>query len=102
MSEAPEKVKLKINKKKTKPIVIGKKKNNAKLVIKLVNLILEHFTNFCYLVRTVACQNRYKTKFRRKIALAKQAFHNKKNLLTNNDSSMEESKMFAKTFLWMS
>lgn len=91
---------LKINKKKTKTMVVSKIKENHKVDIKLEGDILEQVGSFCYLGSTVTEDNKCTTDIKRRIALAKQAFQNKRNLLTDNHISLEIRKKFAKIFVW--
>ena len=81
-------------------MVIEKGGEDAKIDIKIHNTSLDQAQNFCYLGSIINNKNTCDTEIERRIALAKQAFQNKKNLLVNNYVSLKTKKMFIKTFVW--
>ena len=61
---------------------------------------MEHVTEFCYLGSIVTSGNKCLAEIKRRVALAKQAFQSKRNLLTNNHISIETREKFVKVFVW--
>ncbi|KAI5695438.1 hypothetical protein M8J77_005016 [Diaphorina citri] len=95
-----EKYKLKINARKTKTMLISKTPNDHDLNISLKNTLIEEVKEFCYLGSKVTNNNKSSPDIKVRIALAKQAFQNKNQLLTSKHLSIDLRKRFIKTFVW--
>jgi len=95
-----EKFKLKINTKKTKIMVIDKQKHSVNANIRIGQTRLEQVKQYCYLGSMIEEGNRSLTEIKRRIAMAKQAFQNKKSVFVNSHISMQTRKKFLKTLVW--
>lgn len=92
--------KLEINEKKTKTMVVEKGITDTEADIKLGKEKLDQVKSFCYLGSTITVDNKCIMEIKRRIALAKQTFQTKRNLLTDSHLSLDIRKQFAKTFVW--
>lgn len=92
--------KLKVNKRKTKVMVVRKNMEEIKTNIKIDDVRIDQVKQFCYLGSIITEDNRCLMEVKRRIALAKQAFMNKKNILTSKHMNIDVRKSFAKSFVW--
>ena len=92
--------KLKVNKRKSKVMVVRKNMEEIKTNIKIDDIRIDQVKQFCYLGSIITEDNRCLMEVKRRIALAKQAFMNKKNILTSKHMNIEVRKSFAKSFVW--
>ena len=83
INEESEKLGLGLNKKKTETMVISKKKEIPRCKIQLNGTTLKQVENFKYLGVWITSDGRCATEIRSRIAQAKSAFQNMKNILTN-------------------
>ena len=72
---------LKWTKKKHKILSVGKKKMRYNIDLKIGNTKFQTVKQFCYLRSTINNENCCSTEIERRIALGKQAFQKKKNIL---------------------
>uniref|UniRef100_A0A8D8U352 Craniofacial development protein 2 n=1 Tax=Cacopsylla melanoneura TaxID=428564 RepID=A0A8D8U352_9HEMI len=98
LSNVLDSYKLKINVNKTKTMMVRKEHSNAPPNgnIKLKGIPIQQVEEFCYLGSHISYDNQTRTDVRRRIALAKQAFMKKYNLLTNKHLTTETRKKFIK------
>jgi len=61
---------------------------------------IEEVKSFCYLGNHIMQDNKYTTEIKRRIALAKQAFTKKQNVLTSRHLSIKIRKLFIKMYVW--
>jgi len=94
LSIALEKIQLKINAKKTKILILDKHGKEIERTISLYDTAIKKVKSFCYLANYITQDNEYLTEIKRRIALAKQAFFKKQNLLTNRHLSIRIRKLF--------
>lgn len=80
--------------------MLDKRKEHVYANIRLSNTVLDQTKEFCYLGSTIVRENKCLVEVTRRIAMAKQAFQQKKNLLTNSHLSVESRKKFIKAFVW--
>lgn len=100
LSSMLQEANLKLNTSKTKVLVVNKSNENIQMNIKINGETIQQCSQFCYLGSIVTDDNRCTTEIKRRIALAKQAFSNKRQLLTSRHISIETRKSFIKTFVW--
>jgi len=62
--------------------------------------LLKKVKSVCYLGNHITQDNKYTTEIKRRIALAKQAFTKKQNLLTSRHLSIKIRKFFIKMYVW--
>ena len=99
MKEVMSEFSMKINKKKTKVMKCAKLDDKRKMNVQLEGVRLDEVEEFCYLGSIIKKDNRSKRDIKSRIAQAKKAFAEKRNLLT---STIEISirKRFLKTYVW--
>ena len=90
---------LNINRKKTKIMVISKKKENPKIKICINNEELVQVEQFEYLGSMITSDCRCDKEIKRRIALAKKAFMEKKSLLVSNKLRMNCKLRFLKCYV---
>ena len=73
-------------------MVVEKQQSDKMPIVILDGERIEVVKEFCYLASFIDKHNRCFTEVKSRIALAKQAFQNKKNLLVNNHISVETRK----------
>jgi len=100
LSTALEQVQLKISAIKTKILIVDKRGKEMQTTISLNGTPIEEVKSFCYLGNHITQDNKYTTEIKRRIALAKQAFTEKQNLLTSRHLSIKIRKHFIKTYIW--
>ena len=100
LSIALEQVQLKINAKKTKILIVDKNGKEMQRTVNLHGTPIEEVKSFCYLGNHITQDNKYTTEIKRRIALAKQAFIKKQNLLTSRHLQIKIRKLFIKTYVW--
>lgn len=91
---------LKINANKTKTMFICKASINPESDIKIGNNKIQQVKTFTYLGSIVNTNNDSSRDINQRIILAKKAFQNKYNLLTNKHITTETKKKFIKTLIW--
>ena len=99
MEEILIKYKMKINSKKTKVMKCHKTNMRNSMNIKLGADRLEECNEFCYLGSIITNDNRSKRDVKSRIAQAKKAFAEKRQLLTSS-ISLETRKKFLNTYIW--
>ena len=80
---------LRVNSRKTKLMVVDKKKQPILANIMLNDSAIEQVTEFCYLGSVIYYDNRCISEIKKRIVLAKKAFQNKKNLLLNEHLNLK-------------
>ncbi|KAI5731180.1 hypothetical protein M8J77_006038 [Diaphorina citri] len=100
LSNALQIFKLKINAGKTKTMIVSKTTLDIAANIKLGNVQIQQVQEFCYLGSTIKTNNKSTPDIKKRVALAKQAFQNKYQLLTSRHLSINTRKNFIKTFVW--
>lgn len=100
LSNALNKFHLKINPQKTKSMLISKIQNQENVNITLNNIQIQQVQEFCYLGSIITSNNKSSPDIKRRITLAKQAFQNKNQLLSNQHLNIHIRKRFIKTFVW--
>ena len=99
LKEQSEKRGLNINKKKTKIMAFSKKETPPTYKI-ILEEELEQVSSFDYLGSLVTSDKKCLRNIKKRIALAKQAFNNKKTILTNKKISIQIKKRFLKIYIW--
>lgn len=79
--------------------IISKDKTNKNINLHLNKTQLQQVQEFCYLGSTITTDNKSTSDIKKRIALAKKAFENKKKLLINKSLNMDIRKRFIKTFV---
>lgn len=90
---------LKINTSKTKTLITSKIENNTANTITLNNTSIEKVNTFRYLGSLITADSRCTPDIKTRIAMAKQAFNNKKYIF-NSKMSKNVKKKFIKTYVW--
>ena len=96
--ETAEEYDMKLNTKKTKVMTISRTPN-SRLVIMVNKIQLEQVKEFRYLGSVITEDNRCEKEIRIRIAMAKEAFNKKKELLKNS-LSVDLKKRMVKVFIW--
>ena len=91
---------LKINIKKTEVVVVSKNSEPPNCNILINNEVIKQSNNFVYLGSMMTQDGRSKQEIQRRILIAKNAFKNMKNLLTNNRISVQTRIRALKTYVW--
>jgi len=99
MEDILTKYNMKINAKKTKVMKCTKTNSRSNMNIKLGADKLEECNEFCYLGSIITNDNRSKRDVKSRIAQAKKAFAEKRQLLTSS-ISLETRKNFLYTYIW--
>ena len=96
------KYQLKNNGHKTKTMLISKINNNDEVHINLRNNTakIQQVNEFSYLGSLITNRNHSIADIKRKIALAKQTYLKKYNILSNRHLKLETRKKFNRTFVW--
>jgi hypothetical protein len=94
------KYKLKINKAKTMVMKICKKSQGRTVQVGIRNDRVKEVQEFCYLGSIVTNDNRCINEVKKRIAIAKLGFQNKKILIMNKNLSLETRKKFIKAYVW--
>ena len=100
VSEHSEAMGIKINKKKTKTMVITKKDRSPIVCMRLNNKEIEQVDDFVYLGSLINWDGRQGKEIRRRIAIAYTNMRKLKKLLTNRQISMTLRKRFIKCYIW--
>ena len=98
LDKTSEEFGMRINIKKTKVMVISKGKTQ-KVAVYLHNEKLEQVTEFCYLGSMITADARCQKEIKRRIAMAKEAF-NKRGELLRGSLSVEMKKRMVKALIW--
>ena len=99
MSRVMGEYQLKMNTKKTK-ILVCSRREEAKTKIKIGKQKLVEVDEFCYLGSRITSDGRSKKEIISRIAQAKRAFIQKRDLLTAGNLNMEVRKQFIRTYIW--
>ena len=99
LHEESQKRGLNINRKKTKIMVVSKKKDNPKVKIYINNEELEQIEQFNYLGSLITSDCRCDSEIKRRIAMAKKSFVDKKNILTDKKLHMNLKLKFLKCYV---
>jgi len=91
---------LTINKKKTKLMVFSKNRNIPTCNIYLDNEKIKQIQEFEYLGSMITSDVRCDKDIKRRIAIAKKKFMEKKSIFTNSKISIETRKRFLKCYIW--
>ena len=91
---------LTISVKKTKWMVMSKNENIPRMELRCGGRIVEKVEQFNYLGSVVTKDVRCDTEIKRRIGIAKTAFGNMRNLLTNRKLSMKTRKHLTKSHVW--
>ena len=91
---------LKINIKKTEVVVVSKNPEPPNCNITINNERIKQSNNFVYLGSMMTQDGRSKQEIQRRILIAKNAFKNMKNLLTNNRISSQTRIRALRTYVW--
>ena len=100
LKDESEKRGLFINKKKTKVMVFSKNKVNPKCEIVLDGEVLQQSNSFEYLGSVLTSNGKCDAEIRRRIAISKKMFMDKKNILTNKTINVEQKKRLLRVFIW--
>ena len=100
LDEAGHEKGLNINTKKTKVMVVTKNEQSPKINISINNHNIEQVDQFNYLGSMISQDARCGIEIKRRIILAKNAFSNIRNLLTNRKLSIKIRKRFLKCYVW--
>ena len=95
-----EKMGLRINIKKTEVVVASKNPEPPNCNITIDNARVKQASNFVYLGSTITQDARSNKEIERRILIAKNAFSNMKNLLTNNRINVQTRVRALKTYIW--
>jgi len=91
---------MKINAGKTKTMVITKAKDIPLVNLKINNNSIEQVKKFKYLGNTPTSNGRCLVEISQRIAVAKRAFIQKRQLITNKKLNIKIRKNFAKCYVW--
>ena len=81
-------------------MVFSKRKETPASSVKLNNVTIEQVESFNYLGSLLTSDCKCDREIKRRIALAKKSFMNKKSIITNKVMSIESKKRFIKCFVW--
>ena len=95
-----EKRGLTINMKKTKIMVFSKKQYSPTCSVKLKNVVIEQVESSDCLGSLLTQDCKCVKEIRKRNALAKKSFMDKKSILTNKSLSIESRKRFVKCYVW--
>ena len=95
-----ERIGLNINIKKTEVMVASKNPETPNCNLYINNTRIKQVDSFVYLGSTLSKDARSKEEIERRILIAKNAFNNMKNLLTNNGINMTTRVRALKTYVW--
>uniref|UniRef100_A0A2S2R187 Reverse transcriptase domain-containing protein n=1 Tax=Sipha flava TaxID=143950 RepID=A0A2S2R187_9HEMI len=90
---------LKINRKKTKVLVLSKSDQQNATIIIISNESIEQVKKCCYLGSLITEDNRSTKEIKRRIASAIQAYEKKRFLLTYENLSIQTRKCFIKSYI---
>lgn len=91
---------MKINIRKTKIMVVSKESRVPTVKIRLDNKEIDQVHQYTYLGSILTSDSRCSVEIRHRIAMAKRAFIQKKQLLTNKNLNLKTRKNFVKSYVW--
>uniref|UniRef100_A0A2S2QSL5 LINE-1 reverse transcriptase n=1 Tax=Sipha flava TaxID=143950 RepID=A0A2S2QSL5_9HEMI len=91
---------MKINAKKTKTMVVTKAKEIPVVKVEVNNHLIEQVQQFKNLGSTITSDGKCSIEIRQRIAMAKRAFTQKRQLLTNKKLNINMRKNFVKCYVW--
>ena len=100
VSEHSEAMGIKINRKKTKTMVITKKDRSPTSRLRINNDEIEQVDNFVYLGSLINWDGRQDKEIRRRIAIAYNNMRKLRKLITSRKISMTSRKRFVKCYIW--
>ena len=100
VSEHSEAMGIKINRKKTKTMVITEKDRSPTIRLRINNDEIEQVDNFVYLGSLINWDGRQDKEIRRRIAIAYNNMRKLRKLITNKKISMTSRKRIVKCYIW--